>query len=139
MDGMNTRMQRLIRGPLERRELSPGTWLWSAPGGGELLIRGAEPGAAEVLRRAAPRAVSVDWLKDGALVTLITDAGPRLLRARVAVAHEPLGHLYEALPLASFEPDARRFWRRVFFLVRIPGGRRLLGLVARRAGGSAVR
>ena len=132
-------MQRLIRGPLERRELSPGTWHWSAPGGGELIIRGAEPGAAEVLRSAAPRAVSVEWLKDGALVTLITDAGPRLLRARVAVAHEPLAHLYETLPLLSFEPQARRFWRRVFFLVRIPGGRRLLGLVARRAGGSTVK
>ena len=132
-------MQRLIRGPLERRELPHGTWAWIAPGGGEVLIREAEPGAAEVLRSAAPRAISVDWLKDGALVTLITDAGPRLLRARVAVAHEPLARLYETLPLLSFEPQARRFWRRVFFLVRIPGGRRLLGLVARRAGGSAVK
>lgn len=128
-------MQRLIRGPLERRELSHGTWQWIAPGGGEVLIRGAEPGAAEALRSAVPRAISVDWLKEGALVTLISDAGPHLLRARFAVAHEPLVRLYEALPLMSFDPPARRFWRRVFFLVRIPGGRRLLGLVARRAGG----
>jgi hypothetical protein len=127
-------MQCLIRGPLERRELSHGTWQWSAPGGRELLIRGASPGAAEILRSTAPRAISVDWLQDGALVTLITDAGPRLLRARVAVVHEPLARLYEALPLISFGPQARRFWRRVFFLVRIPGGRRLLKLVARRAG-----
>ena len=70
------------------------------------------------------------------LVTLITDAGPHLLRARVAVAHEPLARLYDTLPLMSFDSQARRFWRRVFFLVRIPGGRRLLGLVARRAGGA---
>jgi hypothetical protein len=131
-------MQRLIRGPLEQRELSPGSWQWSAAGGAELLVRGAEPGADQVLRRAAPRAISVDWLKDGALVTLMTEAGPRLLRARAAVTHEPLARLYETLPLMRFEPRARRFWRRVFFLVRIPGGRRLLGLVARRAGGSTV-
>jgi hypothetical protein len=131
-------MQQLIRGPLEQRELSPGTWRWSAPGGVELLIRGTEPGADEVLRSAAPRAISVDWLKEGALVTLITEAGPRLLRARAAIVHAPIARLYETLPLMRFEPRARRFWRRVFFLVRIPGGRRLLGLLARRAGGSKV-
>jgi hypothetical protein len=127
-------MQRIIRGPLEQRELAPGAWAWAAPGGGELLIRGVDPGAAELLRSTVPSAVSVDWLKDGVLVTLVTDLGPRPLRARVAITHEPLGRLYETLPLARFEPRARRFWRRVFFLVRIPGGRRLLKLVARRAG-----
>ena len=131
-------MQRVIRGPLERRELSPGSWQWSAAAGAELLIRGTEPGADEVLRSAAPRAISVDWMKDGALVTLMTEAGPHLLRARVAVMHEPLARLYEALPLMRFEPRARRFWRRVFLLLRIPGGRRLLGLVARHAGGPTV-
>ena len=129
-------MQRLIRGPLERQELPRGTWRWTSAGGGEVLIRGPEPGAAELLRSAVPRAIGVDWLKDGALVTLITDAGPHLLRARVAVTHEPLARLYDTLPLMSFDPRARRFWRRVFFLVRIPGGRRLLGLVASRAGGT---
>jgi hypothetical protein len=91
------------------------------------------------MRSATPRAISVDWLKDGALVTLISDAGPHLLRARFAVAHEPLARLYEKLPLMSFDSPARRFWRRVFFLVRIPGGRRLLGLVARRAGGRSLK
>jgi len=127
-------MQRIMKGPLEQRELAPGAWAWATPGGGELLIRGADPGAAELLRGAVPSAVSVDWLKDGVLVTLITDSGPRPLRAHVAVMHEPLARLYETLPLARFEPEARRFWGRVFFLVRIPGGRRLLKLVARRAG-----
>lgn len=128
------RMQRTIRGPLEQRELAPDAWAWAAPGGAELLIRGADPGAAELLRRAVPSAVSVDWLKDGALVTLITELGPRPLRARVAVTHEPLARLYETLPLARLDLRARRFWRRVFFLVRIPGGRRLLKILARRTG-----
>jgi hypothetical protein len=40
-----------------------------------------------------------------------------------------LGHLYESLPLVSIDADARRFWRRVFRLVRIPGGRFLLKIL----------
>jgi hypothetical protein len=43
--------------------------------------------------------------------------------------HEPLQDLYEGLPLASIDADARRFWRRVFRLVRLPGGRYLLRLL----------
>jgi len=131
---MNTSTQRLIRGPLERRQLAPDAWVWSAPAGAELLIRGAGPGAAEILRNAVPSAICVDWLKDGALVTLIGDAGRRQLRVRAAVMHEPLARLYESLPLVILDARARRFWRRVFLLVRIPGGRRLLKLLARRAG-----
>jgi len=34
-------------------------------------------------------------------------------------------------PLASIDADARRFWHRVFRLVRIPGGRYLLKLLTR--------
>jgi hypothetical protein len=37
-----------------------------------------------------------------------------------------LPKLYEALPLARFDAKARRFWGRVFWLVRMPGGRSLL-------------
>jgi hypothetical protein len=39
--------------------------------------------------------------------------------------------LYESLPLVSIDANARRFWRRVFRLVRIPGGRFLLKLLTR--------
>ena len=51
--------------------------------------------------------------------------------ATSAIVHEPLGHLYESLPLVKFDAKARRFWRRVFRLVRIPGGRYLLKFLAR--------
>jgi len=51
----------------------------------------------------------------------------RSVKARSAIVHEPLPRLYEALPLVSLDAKARRFWRRVFRLVRIPGGRYLLG------------
>jgi hypothetical protein len=130
---MSVRMQRVLRGPLERRELAYGAWLWSAPGGGGLIVRGAAP--AEIVGSGTPRAASVDWLEDGALVTLVTEAGPLPLRTRLAVTHEPLERLYEKLPLATLDARARRFWRRVFLLVRIPGGRRLLKLLARRSPG----
>jgi hypothetical protein len=54
---------------------------------------------------------------------------------RGAIVHEPLPKLYAELPLAGFDERARRFWRRVFRLVRIPGGRHLLGVLARRPRG----
>jgi hypothetical protein len=57
---------------------------------------------------------------------------PRTVKARSAIVHEPLAHLYDAFPLAGLDAKARRFWRRVFRLVRIPGGRYLLGVLAHR-------
>jgi hypothetical protein len=56
----------------------------------------------------------------------------RLLIADAVQLHEPDERLYDDLPLECFTPGAQRFWRRVFWLVRLPGGRALLGLVARR-------
>ena len=53
--------------------------------------------------------------------------------AQSAIVHEPLPHLYETLPLVRFDAKARRFWRRVFRLMRIPGGRHLIGALARRS------
>jgi hypothetical protein len=131
---MNLRMQRVIGGPLEREDLAPGAWLWSAPAGAALIVGGAAAGEAEIAGSAAPRAASVDWLEEGALVTLMTEAGAVPLRMRFAITHEPLARLYETLPLVTLDSKARRFWRRVFLLVRIPGGRRLLKLLARRGG-----
>jgi hypothetical protein len=53
------------------------------------------------------------------------------VEAAAAIVHEPLGRLYESLPLANIDANARRFWRRVFRLVRLPGGRYLLKLLTR--------
>jgi len=52
-----------------------------------------------------------------------SSGGRRRHRARTGT------ELYAALPLAQFDRRARRFWRRVFLLVRIPGGRSLLGML----------
>ena len=55
-----------------------------------------------------------------------------IAQAKSAIVHEPLPFLYEALPLASVDAKHRRFWRSIFRIVRIPGGRYLLGVLARR-------
>jgi len=65
------------------------------------------------------------------LLTFIAGEKVASVEAANAIVHEPLEHLYERLPLISIDADARRFWRRVFRLVRIPGGRYLLKLLAR--------
>jgi hypothetical protein len=75
--------------------------------------------------------IDVEWGNGTATLYWISAARPRAVAAQSAIMHEALPRLYDALPLASFDTKARRFWRRVFFLVRIPGGRRLLHALAR--------
>jgi hypothetical protein len=70
---------------------------------------------------------SVEWQGQRALLRC---AGQPAIEARSVIVHEPQPNLYSALPLAKFDDRARRFWRRVFLLVRIPGGQRLLGMLA---------
>lgn len=130
-------MTRTLTGGFRAQDLGAGAWQLTtgAAGGPQIYVRGAEPGAAHSMRGVSSSAVAVEWRNDGVLVTLTSSAGTRRLTARSAIIHEPLPGLYAGLPLASFDGDARRFWRRVFRLVRIPGGRHLLGLIARRARG----
>jgi hypothetical protein len=103
----------------------------------QIQIGGAETDAAERLRGVRLSAATVTWHSEGVSVALPSPEGLRHLNSRWGVIHEPLPSLYLGLPLAVLDERARRFWRRVFWLVRIPGGQRLLGLVARRAGGRA--
>ena len=85
---------------------------------------------------AAIAKVAVVWRGDGVEITLTTAKGVRTLRAATAIVHEPMPRLYERLPLTGFDSDARQFWNRVFRLIRIPGGRYLLGFIARRNRGA---
>jgi hypothetical protein len=129
------RIERSFRGDYRGQDLGDGTWRFSteAPGGAEIYLTGVDPQAAARVTQSPASRVGLVFGPGGVTVTLATVEGVRELMARSATVHEPLPRLYEALPLASFDARARRFWRRVFLLVRIPGGRRLLGLVARRA------
>jgi hypothetical protein len=133
---MNTNIERSFRGEFSARDLGSGAWLLSGAerGGTEIHLLGVEPESARLLERARATRVALRWEKGGVVATLVTAAGAGQLKPRAAAVHEPLPHLYESLPLERLDDRARRFWRRVFLLVRIPGGRRLLGLIARRAG-----
>jgi hypothetical protein len=132
---MNMKTERSFRGEFSARDMGSRVLIVAEPGGAEIHLIGVEPEAARLIAGARATRVALRWMGDGVLATLITAAGAKEVKARAATVHEPLPRLYESLPLARLDGRAKRFWRRVFLLVRIPGGRRLLGLVARRAAG----
>jgi hypothetical protein len=134
---MSKNVERTISASLTARELAAGVWQLSsgAPDGVEIILRGTDPEARAFLTDVRASKAVIAWQRGGALVTLIGAGDPRQIRARTVILHEPKTVLYDGLPLVKLDDAARRFWRRVFWLVRIPGGRRLLGLVARRAAG----
>jgi hypothetical protein len=135
---MSKNVERTITAALTARELSAGTWqLSSGPQGGvDIILRGTDPEARAALTGLRASKAQVAWDRSGAAVTLTTAGGTRQIRARTVILHESKALLYDGLPLVRLDDAARRFWRRVFWLVRIPGGRRLLGLVARRSRGA---
>jgi hypothetical protein len=139
---MSKNVERTLTTTLTARELPGGTWQLSSgtEGGVDIILRGTDPEARAALTGLRASKALVTWHRDGnrdgAAVTLTTAGGTRQIRARTVILHESRALLYDGLPLVRLEDAARRFWRRVFWLVRIPGGRRLLGLVARRSGGA---
>jgi len=135
---MKTQLRCSVRGSFEGRKLGAESWQLKSgqpAGAAEIYLFGAEQGAPRLLLDTIFTAVDFDWVDGGVLVTLTSAGGVRTLKTRTAVIHEPLSRLYDSLPLASFDDSARRFWRRIFRLVRVPGGRYLLRLVARTARG----
>src|ERR1700738_2671759 len=131
---MKPKKRRKLPGTFLTRDLGEGAWRLSR---GEvepidIFLRGTETGAAEALRSAFVRDIEIEWYVDAVVLTMTSAEQRRSVKAQSAIVHEPLARLYEALPLVSLDAKARRFWRRVFRLVRIPGGRYLLGALARR-------
>jgi hypothetical protein len=131
---MNPKMRCHLPGTFLPRDLAEGAWRLSRsePQPIDVILRGAESSAAEVFRALEVSDIDIEWGAEAAVLTLTTAERRRSIKTQSAIVHEPLPRLYEALPLVSFDDKARRFWRRVFRLVRIPGGRYLLGALARR-------
>lgn len=128
-------MRRTLAGPFVARNLRNGSWRLARAHLEliEVILRGASPEAEEALSALDAEYLDLEWHAETVVVTM-TSAGRRCsISARSALVHEPLAHLYDALPLAAVDEPTRRFWRRVFRLVRIPGGRYLLGVLARRS------
>jgi hypothetical protein len=134
---MKPNMRRELPGSFLPRDLDAGSWLLSGdePALAQVLLRGADPDAQEIFRSAAVSDIEIEWRARTVELTLTSAARRRTLHAQSVIVHEPLSRLYETLPLVILDEKARRFWRRVFLLVRLPGGRHLLRILARHSRG----
>jgi len=134
---MNSRIERTLTGAFRAAHLAADTWQLTtgAAGAAEIYLCGVDRDAFAALEGSTPSAVSVAWSDAGATITLISRGASVQFRSRTATIHEPRPELYQGLPLVVLDDAARRFWRRVFLLARIPGGRRLLRWIAQRTRG----
>jgi hypothetical protein len=132
---MKSMMRHTVSGPFLRRDLGNGVWQLTAaaPATSDVYLRTAGSDASGALKDTSIMTLDLEWRGGGVTVTLTGTQGVGTVEARTAIVHEPKTHLYENLPLATFDSDAQRFWRRVFSLMRIPGGKFLLRLIARRS------
>jgi hypothetical protein len=132
---MNPKMRRNFSGTFQAQDRGNGAWQLSrgAPHEIDVFLHGAEPGAAKGFGAASLAGLCIEWQDRTALLSFLDGNRVGRVEAAGVVVHEPLQDLYESLPLASIDADARRFWRRVFRLVRLPGGRYLLKLLTRPA------
>jgi hypothetical protein len=129
---MTAKMRRHFSGVFAAADCGKGAWRLSRmqPHPIEIFLRGIASTDAPVLAGRLTD-VGIEWRDGRVFLSLTTSGGAAGLDAASALVHEALPKLYDTLPLAQFDAPARRFWRRVFFLVRIPGGRRLLKYLAR--------
>jgi hypothetical protein len=130
-------MRRELPGSYRPRDLDAGSWLLSRdePAHAQVFLRGADPDAQEIFRSSAVSDIEIEWRARTVELTVTSAARRRTLHAQSVIVHEPLSRLYETLPLVILDEKARRFWRRVFLLIRVPGGRHLLRILARRRRG----
>jgi hypothetical protein len=125
---MSPKMRRNFSGAFQAHDRGNGTWQLTRPAPHEMdvFLRHAEHGAVHAFGTAPIADLGIEWHPERVLLTFMSGNRVATVEAAGAIVHEPLRHLYESLPLVSIDADARRFWRRVFRLVRIPGGRYLL-------------
>jgi hypothetical protein len=131
---MSLRLRRNFSGAFVPQHHGDGAWQLSrrAPHEINVFLRDAELGAAQAFGTAPIIDLGIEWQAEKVLLTFMSGERVASVAAASAIVHEPLERLYENLPLASIDADARRFWRRVFRLVRFPGGRYVLKALTRR-------
>jgi hypothetical protein len=133
---MKPKMRRNLPGTFLTQDLEGGAWQLSRKEpAADLFLRGISSSAKEVLQATAISDIDIEWRGETVELTLTSAARRRTLYAHSVIVHEPLMRLYETLPLASLDEKAKRFWRRVFLLVRVPGGRYLLRILGHRSRG----
>jgi len=129
--------RRSLPGPFSAAKLNSGLWLLTAeaPDGARVFLRGAAPDASKLLAEPRITALEFEWRTEAVMVSITGAGGARHFKSESVFIHTPAARLYDSLPLASFDADAQRFWKWVFRLIRIPGGRLALGAIARRRRG----
>ena len=134
MAEMSTRIERTWTGAFRATHLGKDSWqlTMGVAGSPEIYLSGVDRNAFAALDGATPSAVTVAWSDAGATITLISSGASTQFGSRTATVHEPRPQLYQGLPLVVLDTAARRFWRRVFLIARLPGGRRLLRWIAQR-------
>jgi hypothetical protein len=127
-------MRRHLPGTFAAHYLTNGAWRLSriGPVPAEVFMRGAEAAAADVFRLQNVSDIDIEWHAASVVMILSSAGQSRTVGMQSAIVHEPQEHLYDALPLAGLDAAGQRFWGRIFRLVRIPGGRHLLRILARR-------
>ncbi len=130
---MSLTLRRNFSGAFQPKTIGDGAWQLSrrAPHEIDVFLRDAEQGAAQAFGAAPIVDLGIVWHAENVSLTFMSGERAGSVAAASAIVHEPLERLYESLPLVSIDADARRFWRRVFRLVRIPGGRYLLKVLTR--------
>ena len=130
------KMRRNFSGAFRAEDMGAGAWrlYQRAPAEIDIFLRGVEGMQALQLLANLFTEVGIEWRAGSALITFLADGRVASIDASSALVHEPLERLYDALPLERFDARARRFWGRVFLLVRVPGGRALLAALTRRRG-----
>lgn len=130
---MYPKMRRNFSGAFLAHDCGDGRWRLSraAPHAADIFLQGAEHGAAQAFGAEPLVELGIEWQAQQALLTCVLGGKIASVRAASAIVHEPLESLYADLPLLNIDADARRFWHRVFWLVRVPGGRHLLKLLTR--------
>jgi hypothetical protein len=133
---MPSKLRRNFSGAFLPQDRGNGTWQLSRPAPREInvFLRDAEHGAERSFAAGPIIDLGIEWHDEKVLLTFMSGERVASVEAVSAIVHEPLERLYERLPIVGIDADARRFWRRVFRLVRIPGGRYLLKVLARSRG-----
>jgi hypothetical protein len=133
---MPPKSRRNFSGAFLPQDHGNGTWQLSRPAPHEIdvFLRDAEHSAGRSFAKGPITDLGIEWHEEKVLLTFMSEERVASVEAVSAIVHEPLERLYERLPMVSIDANARRFWRRVFGLVRIPGGRYLLKVLARSRG-----
>ena len=133
-EGLKSVMRQSLPGPFSATKLHSGVWQLTTEvlDGARVYLHGAGPEAPKLLAGKRITGLEFEWRTEDVMVRVSGADGVRHFKSESVLIHEPRARLYDSLPLASFDAAAQRFWKRVFRLIRIPGGRLLLGAIARR-------